>query len=83
MAQYATVKLYVKTDGAKGSVLGIAGALLLGPVLASVMFGVSSVDPLALSSGPVMVLLVALAASWIPARRAGAVSPVESLHAEA
>jgi ABC-type lipoprotein release transport system permease subunit len=51
-------------------------------VLASLLYGVGARDPLALTAGPLaMVLTVALAA-WVPARRAARVAPGDSLRAE-
>jgi hypothetical protein len=65
-----------------GALVGVGGALLLGPVLASLLYGVGARDPLALTAGPLaMVLTVALAA-WVPARRAARVAPGDSLRAE-
>jgi len=67
---------------AAGAVLGIAGALLTTRVLASLLFDLAPTDP------PTYVAIVlvlggcALAASWIPARRASRVDPVTALRAD-
>jgi putative ABC transport system permease protein len=49
--------------------LGLAGTLLLGPLLSSLLYGVMPYDPVVLGSSLLFTLLVSLAATWIPARR--------------
>lgn len=62
-----------------GVTVGIAGALVAGRALASLLFGVSSTDP-ATFAGVVLVLVAAaLLASWVPARRAARVDPTRAL----
>ena len=65
-----------------GAALGVAGALLLGPLLSGVLFEVSPRDGLAFAAGPAVLVLTAALACWLPARRASAVAPVESLREE-
>jgi predicted permease len=65
-----------------GSVLGIAGALLGGRAVASQLFRVSPSDPVVLGLAVLTLLLVAVIASYIPARRATRVDPVVALRAE-
>jgi putative ABC transport system permease protein len=55
------------------------GTLALTQVLSSLLFGVSARDPLTLVMVPAALLLVSLAACWIPARRAMRVEPVIAL----
>jgi ABC-type lipoprotein release transport system permease subunit len=43
---------------------------------------VKPTDPVAFAGSAFLVILVALAASWIPARRAAAVDPMQALRAE-
>jgi ABC-type antimicrobial peptide transport system permease subunit len=62
-----------------GVVLGLAGALALGRVLAGILYGVDPADPVLLAMVALTMLAVALASSWIPARRAAAVDPVVTL----
>ena len=62
--------------------IGIAGALWTSRFLDSLLFGVSSNDPVTLVAVVVLFGLTALAASYVPARRATRVDPLESLRAE-
>ncbi len=65
-----------------GAVLGIAGALALGRYLSTVLYGVGPTDLWTFAGMAVVLLLTAAGASWIPARRAARVNPVEALRAE-
>jgi ABC-type antimicrobial peptide transport system permease subunit len=65
-----------------GLVAGLLGAWVLSRVLASQLFGISAQDPLTYASVAVMLGLVALAATWLPARRATRVDPMISLRSE-
>jgi predicted permease len=64
---------------AAGVVLGVGGAFLLTRVLRSLLFHVSATDPVTFVTVPALFLLAALAASYIPARRAMRVDPMEAL----
>ena len=65
-----------------GVALGLLGALLGTRVLASLMYQVSTTDPLTLAATAVVLVGSALLASWVPARRATRVDPAVSLRAE-
>jgi len=65
-----------------GIALGLAGAWGVSRVLSSLLFGVSATDPLTYIGTALALLAVASLASWIPARRAARVDPVEALRAE-
>jgi ABC-type antimicrobial peptide transport system permease subunit len=65
-----------------GIAIGVAGALLLSRVMASLLFGVSARDVLTFVSVPVLLAMVALAASYLPARRATTVDPMIALREE-
>jgi predicted permease len=73
----------------RGAALGLAGigaglllALGIGRALRGVLFGVEPFDPRALALTAAALLVVVLAASLLPARRAAAVDPLASLRAE-
>jgi putative ABC transport system permease protein len=67
---------------ALGVLAGAAGSLLLGRLIAGLLFGVGAHDPATLASVVALLLAVALVACWIPARRAAQVDPVIALRAE-
>jgi len=68
--------------GTVGLVCGISAAFFLVHLLAGLLFGVTTRDPLIFIAAPIFLLAVTLAASWIPARRASSLNPVEALHFE-
>jgi predicted permease len=67
---------------AAGLAIGVAGALALTHVLSGLLFGVGARDPLTFVVVPGALLVAALAACWIPARRAMQVEPVIALRGE-
>ena len=62
-----------------GVALGVGGALALTRLIQDLLFRVSATDPLTFVAIPVLFVLVALAASYIPARRAAGVDPLAAL----
>lgn len=68
--------------GVAGVAVGVALALGLTRVLEGLLYGVSPTQPLAFAAAGATLLAVTLLASWIPARRAARVDPVEALRAE-
>ncbi len=67
---------------ALGVVVGIAGSLALTRVLASLLYGISTTDSVTFVGAAAFVALVALAATYGPARRAASVDPKAALAAE-
>jgi ABC-type antimicrobial peptide transport system permease subunit len=65
-----------------GLILGIIGAIQLTRFITSLLFEVKPTDPLALFAVSVLLLLVALLASYLPARRAARIDPIIVLRSE-
>ncbi len=65
-----------------GVVIGLLGSLVFTRMMRGLLFGVSPIDPVTFVVIPVLLVLVALLASYIPARRATLVDPGVSLHSE-
>jgi ABC-type antimicrobial peptide transport system permease subunit len=65
-----------------GCVLGLLGAAVLTRVMASLLFGIRTTDAATFSIVPVMLVLTAMIASYIPALRATHVDPVVALRDE-
>lgn len=65
-----------------GCAAGLAGAALAAQSLRGFLFGVSTVDPLTFGAVTLLMILVALVAAWIPARRAATVDPITTLRVE-
>ena len=85
-AQSSQVKYMVIRQGMLlaiiGVVIGVSAALGLGRFISTLLFGVTATDPLVFVGVPVLLTVVALAAVWLPARRASAVDPIIALRYE-
>jgi ABC-type antimicrobial peptide transport system permease subunit len=67
---------------AVGLVLGLGGALLLSRSLKTLLYDLSPTDPLAYVAVSLLLLAVAALASYLPARRAARINPIEALRVE-
>ena len=67
---------------ALGLILGLAGSAVLSRMLAGLLYGVSPRDPVIYFAIPIFMIIVALLANYIPARRALNVDPVTALRYE-
>ncbi len=65
-----------------GVALGLAGALVTTRALQSLLFGVTPLDVPTLIAVPVLLITVAIAACYLPARRASRVAPMDALRCE-
>jgi len=65
-----------------GTVTGLVVAAGLTQLMKSVLFGISPMDPLTYTAVPLVLVAATVLASYLPARRAAAVDPVETLRAE-
>ena len=85
-ARAVTVRRMVVREGLAlagvGVVIGLAGALLVSSFLASLLFGVTTTDPITFGGVTVALLFVAWLACWVPATRAARVEPSQVLGAE-
>lgn len=62
--------------------LGLLGALALGRAMSSQLYGVNPADPTSLVVVSLLLLLIGLFASWLPAHRATRINPTEALRSE-
>ncbi|MBT9330339.1 ABC transporter permease [Acidipila sp. 4G-K13] len=85
-AQRATVYRLIFKEAAwltlAGIVIGLACAVAAAGFMRSLLFGVHSWDIATLAAVAILLATAALSASWLPARRAASVNPVEALRAE-
>jgi ABC-type antimicrobial peptide transport system permease subunit len=67
---------------ALGLIAGLIGAAALGRIFSGVLFGVSAGQPVSYLVGAAVLGLVALGASYVPARRATSIPPSEALRTD-
>lgn len=65
-----------------GLALGTAGSIASGRLLSELLYEVTPGDPMVLGTIMVLLAIVSLASSWLPARRAASVDPLAALHEE-
>jgi len=84
--QRTNVLRLVLGEGARmaalGVVIGIAASMAITRLMSSLLFGIGATDPLTFASVAILLSLVALLASYIPARRAMRVDPIVALRYE-
>jgi ABC-type antimicrobial peptide transport system permease subunit len=76
-----TVGQGLKLVGA-GMILGLGAAFLLTRVMATLLYGISATDPITFIGISVVLLAVAILASYVPALRATKVDPITALRAQ-
>ena len=85
-AQRATVQRMILREGAAmlafGIGLGLLFAIATGKLVGSLLYEVSSLDPLAFTIAPIVLALAGLLATWLPARRATRINPMVALRSE-
>ena len=85
-AQRRDILVLVLGEGTKmaliGAAIGTAASLILTRLMAKQLFGVSAHDPLTYASVALALVLVAIAACYVPARRAVRVDPMKSLRCD-
>ena len=62
-----------------GCVVGALGVVAVSRLVQSILFGIAPQDPITLVTTAAVLLIVVLAASWLPARRAARTNPVSAL----
>jgi ABC-type antimicrobial peptide transport system permease subunit len=76
----------VLREGLSVTLMGLAAGVVVAAfatrAMESLLFGVTPLDAIAFASGPLLLLVVAIAACLIPARRAAGVNPTEALRSE-
>jgi hypothetical protein len=72
----------VPADKARRLAFGLAGALLATPVLQSQLINLPANDPATFTGVSVLLIAIALVASYVPARRATRINPIATLRAE-
>jgi predicted permease len=85
-AQAGAVLRMIMREGSIMLVSGIAIGLLLAiataRILSGILYGVGALDPIAFTVAPLVLTTAALIATWLPARRATRINPVQALRAE-
>jgi ABC-type antimicrobial peptide transport system permease subunit len=85
-ATASAVRRMVVSQGARvvlvGVVIGVAVAVAATRLLGTLLFGVKPVDPVVFAAMSVAMIAIGALASYVPARRASSVNPIESLRSD-
>ena len=85
-ATASAVRRMVVSQGARvvlvGVIIGVAVAVAATRLLGSLLFGVKPVDPIVFAAMSIMMIAIGALASYMPARRASTVNPIESLRSD-
>ena len=65
-----------------GVAIGLLLAIATAKILSGILYGVGALDPVAFTVAPLVMTAAALIATWLPARRATRVDPVQALRNE-
>ena len=65
-----------------GVAIGLLLAIATARVLSGILYEVSALDPVAFTAAPLVLASAALIATWLPARRATRVNPIQALRTE-
>ena len=65
-----------------GIIIGLASAVAMGRLITSMLFGLKPYDPVTLVGASLLLVLIAVAASWLPAWRAAHIDPIKALRHE-
>jgi ABC-type lipoprotein release transport system permease subunit len=63
-------------------VVGLGAAAALTRLMSTLLYGITPLDPVTYAAVPVVLVIATVLASYLPARRAAAVDPVEALRVE-
>jgi predicted permease len=65
-----------------GVIIGLLLAIATAKILSGILYGVHSLDPIAFTVAPLVMTMAVLVATWLPARRATRIDPVQALRSE-
>ena len=85
-ARPSLIKRWIIQDTSRpvifGAVIGVILAIIASQFLASILYGVNTLDPVTFLGVPLVLMLVGVIATWLPARRATRVHPQKALQYE-
>jgi predicted permease len=68
--------------GLIGTTIGLVGCLVVMRLVGSMLYGISPSDPWTLAGASMLLVIVTISASWLPAHRAATIDPIEALRSE-